>query len=343
MKKVGLGTGRLILTHHPLKSSYPRYYFKHSRILSPRPVDNTASGLSVKPRKKLQMAVWNSSLAGQATTLMSTFLMHDGRNELGPFTIDELKKQKLTRNTPIRVQGTDKWSPAEKINGLREVVVPRKIRKIEDVVPAIKETYQDLRQRKPLALYGSFLAVAMLASVFILTKGDTSHRMSPQVVSAAQINTPLPSTVTEPAPVRPVADSLVATIQTATPVPKAIKEDPSRTARLHWTKLIKASNSNYGIGVLGGIKDLSVSVSNRSDYPVDEAVVNVTYLKANGKTIKNKLITLYGIAPGDSKEHAVPDYIRGKKVRVSLYKVVSKRMKLFYTSAEVLKEQEDAD
>lgn len=274
---------------------------------------------------------------------MNTFLMYDGRNELGPFTLDELKKQKLTRNTPIRVQGTDKWSPAEKVNGLREVVVPRKIRKIEDVVPAIKETYNDLRQRKPLALYGSFLAIGMLAGVFILTKGDASHRMSPQVVTAAQVNTPLLSTVTETVTLQGVADTPKAIIQTAAPVVEVVKEDPARTARLHWTKLIKAGNSNYGIGVLGGIKDLSVIVNNRSAFPVDEAVVNITYLKANGKTIKNKLITLYGIPSEDSKEFAVPDYNRGKRVRVSLYKVVSKRMKLFYKSSEVLKEEEDGD
>lgn len=269
--------------------------------------------------------------------------MHDGRNELGPFTIEDLKKQKLTRNTPVRVDGMDMWSPAEKISGLREIVIPRKIRKPEDVLPAIRERYADFRQRKPMALYGSFLCIAMLAGVFILTRGDRPHRMSPQSLSAAQTNAPLPATVTKPAPLPPTAGTPVAIIETPAPVPAVEREDPARVARLHWTKLIKAGNSNYGIGVLGGIKNLSVFVTNKSDYPVDEAVVNVTYLKANGKTLKNKLITLYGIAPGDSKEHSVADYNRGKKVRVSLYKVVSKRLKLFYTSSEVIKEQEDTD
>src|SRR5215210_5677493 len=96
---------------------------------------------------------------------MSTYYIHDGRNEVGPFSIDLLKKQKLTRSTPIRQMGTDNWMPAEKLAPLKEVVVPRKIRRPQDIVPVVKERIADLRQRKPRLLYGSLLFIALIAGV----------------------------------------------------------------------------------------------------------------------------------------------------------------------------------
>jgi len=262
---------------------------------------------------------------------MSTFYLYDGRNEVGPLTIEGLKNQRLTRNTPIRQRDSNSWFPAEKITELKEVVAPRKIRRPKDIVPAMIERVTDLNQRKPKTLYGSLLCIALLLGVSIYSIGKTAEKIQPkQTVVATKIE----SVIHTPAP--PVR---IAPKKKKKPLPA--KEDATIAARLRWNKLISASNSNYGIGVLGGIKDLSVTVNNRSAYPIDEAVINVTYIKASGGVWKTKLVTVYGVPAHDSKEQALPDVGRGKKVKVSLYKVISKKMKFSFTEGQKITNKQD--
>jgi hypothetical protein len=265
---------------------------------------------------------------------MSTYYLHDGRNELGPFTLEELKKQVLTRNTPLRQKDTNNWLPAEKLTELKPLLVPKKIRRPKDIVPVVTERVIDLHQRKPVILYGTALCAALLAGLSFYTVGRSSASVVvPQAVGATKL-------VAVPLPTKVVA----ATELSIAAAPKVIKpsaEDEAKATRLRWRKLISAANSNYGIGFLGGIKDLNVIITNRTAYPIDQAVAKVTYIKANGEVWKTKLITLYSIPPHESKEQPVPDVGRGKKAKVSIQKVVSKKMKFSYTEGQPIKNTED--
>lgn len=262
---------------------------------------------------------------------MSTYYLHDGRNEIGPFSIDILKKQKLTRNTPVRQKDTNSWMPAEKLGELKEIVAPRKIRRPKDIVPVVMERVSEFKQKRPKTLYACLFFLALIAGVSIYSIGKSSGKnfsapsslIQPQVSLAAKNITG--------------NDSSKKIVEEKT----VIKEDARKTARLQWKKLIVSGGSSYGIGFLGGIKDLNVVVNNRSDYPIDEAIVKVTYIKANGGTWKTKLISLYNVPAHDSKEQSVPDVKRGKKARAGLYKVVSKRMNFSYTEGQRIKNPED--
>src|SRR5829696_7745529 len=96
---------------------------------------------------------------------MTAYFIHDGRNELGPFTIELLKQQKLTRNTPVREKNSNNWIPAVQLDELKEIVAPKKIRRPKDVLPAIRETVTDLKERKPRILYGTLLCIALISGV----------------------------------------------------------------------------------------------------------------------------------------------------------------------------------
>ena len=271
---------------------------------------------------------------------MSTYYLHDGRNEIGPFTIDVLKKQKLTRNTPVRQRDSNRWLPAEKLNGLKDTVAQRKIRRPKDIVPVMVQRVTDLHYRKPRVLYGCLLCIALIAgiSIYSIKKAPKQPQVQENV------------TATKVQPVLPVlnAQAVINTQVRAAGVtpkkkeaPAQKKEDVAKATRLRWNKLIGASNSNYGIGLLGGIKNLSVTVNNQSNYLVDEAVVSVTYIKANGGIWKTKFITINDVPAHESKEQLVPDVGRGKKVKVSLLKVVSKKMKFSYTEGHQIKNPDD--
>lgn len=264
---------------------------------------------------------------------MSAYYIHDGRNEIGPFTIDLLKKQKLTRNTPVRQTDSDKWMPAERLASLKEVVVPRKIRRPKDILPAAKEHFQHLQQRKPVLLYSLLLLLALIAGISIYSATSTEKKSSAPAKPARQ-------NVLPPATPQPVAQPEPAPKEAATP-PVAVAEDKAKTTRLRWNKLISATNSNYGIGLLGGIKDLRVIATNRTDYPIDQMVVNLTYIKAGGGVWKTVPITIHGIPAHDSKEQEVSDVGRGKKVKVSIQKIISKKMHFSYTEGKKGKDPAD--
>ena len=263
---------------------------------------------------------------------MTNYYLHDGRNETGPFTLQGLKAQKLTRNTPIREADSNNWMPAERLPGLKDVVVPQKIRSVKDVVPVVTQQLSQLHYQKPKALYGSLLGLALLAGFSFYSVSKASAKGTLQAPTQVQLSAEQQAMVARQKTVANATKSkeeMVATVKTET-----VKEDAAKASRLRWSKLISAGNSNYGIGFLGGIKDLSVQVTNRSDYPLDEVVTNVTYIKANGSVWKTVPITLYAVQPHDSKEQPVPDAGRGKKVKVSLHKVVSKKMQFIYTEGK---------
>jgi len=264
---------------------------------------------------------------------MNAYYIHDGRNELGPFTLDVLKEQKLTRSTPIRLLGSDKWMPAERLAPIKELVVPRKIKKPQDVIPAVKEHFVDLQQRKPLALYGGLLCLALLIGISIYSITNKETKIP---VVAAEL-TPKPQSAPQAAPIAEIPK----TKDTVESKPPVVVEDKAKITRSRWSKLISATNSNYGIGFLGGIKDLSVIVSNRTDFPLDMAIVKVTYIKAGGGVWKTVPVTLYNIPAHDSKEYALADVNRGKKVKVSIQKIVSKKMNFSYTEGQKIRNSED--
>jgi len=273
---------------------------------------------------------------------MSTYYLYDGQNEVGPFSIDLLKQQKLTRHTPIRKNNTNTWMPADKLEGLKEVVAPKKIRKPKDIVPAVKEKIADLKERRPLLLYAILVAIGLAICITIYSVSINSLKELPKEV--VQNNGPrILGTQTTAISATPLTEVTATEVKTTEEKAKlaAVKTDKEKAARQQWRKLISVTNSNYGIGFLGGIKDLNIIVTNRTDYPIDEAVAKVTYIKANGDVWKTKLVSVSHIAAHDSKEEPVTDVGRGKKVKVSIQKIVSKKMKFNYTEGQKTGNPED--
>lgn len=277
---------------------------------------------------------------------MSLYYLHDGQNELGPFTLEQLRNQKLSKNSPVRRQDTDAWHPAQKMDGLKDLVASRKIRKPRDIVPVMMEQVVEMRRSNPRLLYGIFTLILMVAGVSVYTvtaSRDITAEESTgdQDLPAGEYReTKLVRMVTPAEPIHSstlISDSSAYNLDVEKPKPV----DRAQFARQRWNKLITVSNSNYGIGVLGGIKDLSISVRNRSEFKVDLAVVKVTYFKPNGEVWKSKLVEIKGIPPRETAHQLIEDVNRGKRVKVSLQKIVSSEMNFSYTEGEKGKSKGD--
>jgi serine/threonine-protein kinase len=69
--------------------------------------------------------------------------------------------------------------------------------------------------------------------------------------------------------------------------------------------------------VLGGIKDLKVTVTNNSDYLVDMVRVKVTYFKADGDIYKTEMLYYNHLNPRSTQTLNAPDSDRGIKVAIA--------------------------
>jgi hypothetical protein len=104
--------------------------------------------------------------------------------------------------------------------------------------------------------------------------------------------------------------------------------------RENWAKYMTVSNSKYKRRLLGGIKDLAITFTNNTDYPVDEVVTEITYIKANGKPWKTQLVSIANIAPHAVRQQPVPNVSRSKSVQVSIQKITSLRLQLTYNRSD---------
>lgn len=112
------------------------------------------------------------------------------------------------------------------------------------------------------------------------------------------------------------------------------EEEKEKELRKNWREYIRAHNSNYGYGLLGGINNLSVLFVNKTDYPLEQITAKLTYIKANGKPWKSKYISVFNMLPHSERKQTLPKVGRGKSVEVSITKAVSKGMHFTYEAGK---------
>jgi hypothetical protein len=73
--------------------------------------------------------------------------------------------------------------------------------------------------------------------------------------------------------------------------------------------------NDYKVGLFGGISGLQILVTNSTSENIENAIIEVAFLKPNGAVVKTELVSVQQIAAGGSKTAAVPSSSRGVKVR----------------------------
>jgi hypothetical protein len=99
--------------------------------------------------------------------------------------------------------------------------------------------------------------------------------------------------------------------------PESEKDEEKRSARPE----VQVAANDYKVGFLGGISNLELSVANPTPKAVGKAVVEVEYLKPNGKVVASQLVEIPSIGPGTTKKVPVPDNSRGVSVRFRVVNV----------------------
>jgi len=95
-------------------------------------------------------------------------------------------------------------------------------------------------------------------------------------------------------------------------------------------KLVSVNANEYLRGVFGGIRDLKITVNNRSGYMLDAVTVQVQYMKVTNQPLKTETITFKNVNPHDGETIKLPDSQRGMKV---VYRITNIQSKQFQGTA----------
>ncbi|WP_343701159.1 hypothetical protein [Chitinophaga sp.] len=96
--------------------------------------------------------------------------------------------------------------------------------------------------------------------------------------------------------------------------------------RRNWKQYISVNTGDYKTGFLGGIKDLKITVRNQTEYPLDNAVVAVQYLRGNGNVFKTEQYTVHNIPEKGTGSVQASNSRKGTKVNIVLVSVTSQPM-----------------
>ncbi len=102
--------------------------------------------------------------------------------------------------------------------------------------------------------------------------------------------------------------------------------DQQKYYRQNWKNYIHLSLNNYSTGFLGGVKNIKVTVSNQTDYTLDEATAVVNYYRANGELFKSETVHVKNIPPQQRRKVSAPDSRRGMSIKARLTRITSRTM-----------------
>jgi DNA-directed RNA polymerase subunit RPC12/RpoP len=96
--------------------------------------------------------------------------------------------------------------------------------------------------------------------------------------------------------------------------------------RNNWTSYISASRSTFNYSEMGGISDLSIILTNNTEYIVDNVTVKVTIKTVNNYVYKTEYLYFENIKPNSRVEQFVMPTERGRYVEYEIINVYSDRL-----------------
>lgn len=220
---------------------------------------------------------------------MKKYYLHDGQAQQGPFSIEELKEKQLSKATPIWFDGIENWTTVGEVEALKEIVnVP------PPFVPTPPKQHTAVKTAPPkrsnlgrVLIYLSIIALVLLC-VFLYNAGVQKND---ELKREERVNA---------------------------------EEDNKAEIKNNITSYVTADRSAYNYSELGGISNLSITVSNNTDYLMDNVKVKIDYIKPDGDIWDSKIVDFNMIDPQTQTTIKVPDTERGVKVEYQIIEIQSK-------------------
>jgi hypothetical protein len=272
---------------------------------------------------------------------MRQFFIHNGQSEIGPFDLEQLKSQSLTKDTPIWYEGLENWTTAEKVEELKSLFTlkstpPPLVKQIVETSPtppnfktntfnnsnAVNET--PLKKK-------SFVIPAVIGGVIVLGS---------LVAWLVYINSQNSSTINSLQEQVTTQDNTIQTQQNQDDEKEAERKrinaavtEKNMNFRNNFENYIKVQNDDPSVDyTLGGISEFNVYVSNETTYLLDQVDIYIQYIRKNGELAQDKTISLFNVPAGSSETGIAPSSVNGVKVNCSISKIISKKMHFCFPS-----------
>jgi len=250
----------------------------------------------------------------------------------GPFSIGELAQKGISPDTPVWCEGMTEWTVASKVSELRgnfsfsATPPPFGINTPPKFNPAADNAITEKRSYKP-SIYqlAGIGMVVILGFLYFAKQGDAS--------TSTDYHSENMNLIDSSAEVDPVEAER-----------KRINEEitaKNMTYRNNWSKYIVCGNGDYKANSLGGIYDLEVLVDNKTEYPLDEVNVTVSYIKDNGGVYKTEDVTIYNVPENGRASMPAPDSNRGTSVTMEIKSITSKKLHFHYSAEVDIEGKED--
>lgn len=95
-------------------------------------------------------------------------------------------------------------------------------------------------------------------------------------------------------------------------------------ARKNIHQMLLVENSDYKTGLLGGISNLFMTLSNNSRYPLDQVEIEIKYYGPEQKLVRTQTLVFNDLAPGEQKTLEAPRTNRGISIDYAITRIQSK-------------------
>lgn len=267
---------------------------------------------------------------------MGNYLLLRDNHQSGPFSFEQLKKDGILPTDLVWVQGrSEGWAYASEIEELKLLFpvssigdrlsesslknIPQQIRSTRPL-NEVNEMSLDPMKKSGTAKWYKAALIACVAAILALGGLLLKKSMEPEKVEIKDAEVVAPPTGD------PVTNS--ENFQNALSkefIPYEAK--PKKVKPKDLKKFVVVLVNDYEVKLLGGIKDLEITVQNFSEYLLDEVTVKVEYLKPKGEVVNSEVVKVTNIKPQESKIAEVRSSPRGVKVKYTIVDISSKAHK----------------
>lgn len=107
-----------------------------------------------------------------------------------------------------------------------------------------------------------------------------------------------------------------------------LDETAAAVVRQQLHRQVSVAAGTYKTGILGGISNLNLTVTNSSHYPLDEVAVEVKYLGPEKRVVKTQTVLFNDIAAGEQKTQEAPRSNRGVSIDYAIITIYSRALGL---------------
>lgn len=245
---------------------------------------------------------------------MNKYYLHKGSGQLGPFSLDELKAQAIDRDALVWCEGMPEWQKAGDVEELKPLLTqippPLSARPASTPPPPVTPSTPSAKKGwKPGWRFYTVLALLLIAGG-ILMFNKLKDEAVEEVIIQQEIN------------------------QSQEKYAKEAEAENEKNKRKKYIRNNIFSfieyKCNYDVGVLGGLSNVQVHFYNNCEFPIDEVVIRVTYIKDNGGAAYKEDVTLSNIAAKGNAVEVAGSSARGSRVEMEIISMRSNALSLCF-------------